>query len=173
MSLLPFIHARVPVGAPPTLTPPPHVVPSLVTAPDARSVAVRPFAAHRSLRQVRADDDTTEQRDTFGNRNGFEIDLVPKHAPVEDTELAGKLVWHTGQVKAVVDTIRIVSTNIEADLADMIAPHMRCSKEAKKVIANLFAAPVASMSPRVASASAWHRLRTDLNALPYVVCLLR
>jgi hypothetical protein len=25
--------------------------------------------------------------------------LVPKHAPVEDTELAGKLVHHTGQLK--------------------------------------------------------------------------
>ena len=67
--------------------------------------------------------------------------LVPEHAPVEDTELAGKLVRHTGQLKAVVDTIRIVSANIEADLAEMIAPHLRRPREAKKVIANLFAAP--------------------------------
>jgi hypothetical protein len=67
--------------------------------------------------------------------------LVPKHAPVEDTELAGKLVQHTGQLKAVVDTIRIVSANVEADLAELIAPHLRRPKEAKKVIANLFAAP--------------------------------
>lgn len=67
--------------------------------------------------------------------------LVPEHAPVEDTELAGKLVRHTGQLKAVVDTIRIVSANIEADLAEMIAPNLRRPREAKKVIANLFAAP--------------------------------
>lgn len=87
--------------------------------------------------------------------------LVPKHAPVEDTELAGKLVRHTGQLKAVVDTIRIVSANIEADLADMIAPHMRRPKEAKKVIANLFAAPgrvdVTSSDIRVRLAPAANR----------------
>lgn len=67
--------------------------------------------------------------------------LVPKHAPVEKTELAGKLVQHTGQLKAVVDTIRIVSANIEADLAESIAPHLPRPREAKMVIANLFAAP--------------------------------
>jgi hypothetical protein len=67
--------------------------------------------------------------------------LVPKHAPVEDTELAGKLAFHTGERKAVVDTIRIVCANIEADLAEMIAPHLRRPREAKKVIANLFASP--------------------------------
>jgi hypothetical protein len=67
--------------------------------------------------------------------------LVPKHAPVEETELAGKLVRHNGQLEAVVDTIRIVSANIEADLADVIAPHLSRPREAKKVVANLFAAP--------------------------------
>lgn len=67
--------------------------------------------------------------------------LVPKHAPVEETELAGKLSFHTGELKAVVDTIRIVCANVEADLAEMIAPHLRRPREAKKVIANLFAAP--------------------------------
>lgn len=67
--------------------------------------------------------------------------LVPKHAPVEDTELAGKLVHHTGELKIVVDTIRIVATNIEADLAERIAPFLRRPREAKKVIANVFAAP--------------------------------
>ncbi|HET9749072.1 MAG TPA: hypothetical protein VFS06_07190, partial [Casimicrobiaceae bacterium] len=66
--------------------------------------------------------------------------LVPKHAPIEDTELAGKLVHHTGELKIVVDTIRVVATNIEADLAEMIAPFLRRPREAKKVIANVFAA---------------------------------
>jgi hypothetical protein len=87
--------------------------------------------------------------------------LVPKHAPVENTELAGKLVRHTGQLKAVIDTLRIVSANIEADLADIIAPHMRRPKEAKKMIANLFAAPgrvdVTSSEIRVRLAPAANR----------------
>jgi hypothetical protein len=67
--------------------------------------------------------------------------LVPKHAPVENTELAGKLVQHTGELKNLVDTIRVVCANVEADLADLIAPYLRKPREAKQVIANLFAAP--------------------------------
>jgi hypothetical protein len=67
--------------------------------------------------------------------------LVPKHAPVEDTELAGKLVYHNGELKMLVDTLRIVAANIEAELAEQLAPHLRRPREAKKVIANLFAAP--------------------------------
>lgn len=67
--------------------------------------------------------------------------LVPKHAPVEDTELAGELVYHTGALKMLVDTFRIVAANIEADLAERIAPHLRKPQEAKKVIANVFSAP--------------------------------
>lgn len=67
--------------------------------------------------------------------------FVPKHAPVADTDLAGKLVRHTGQLKFVVDTLRIVGANVEADLAEWLAPHLRKPREAKKVIANLFTAP--------------------------------
>lgn len=67
--------------------------------------------------------------------------FIPKHAPVAQTDLAGKLVRHTGQLKLVVDTLRIVCANIESDLADWLAPHLRKPREAKKVIANLFAAP--------------------------------
>ena len=67
--------------------------------------------------------------------------LVPKRAPIEETELAGKLVRHTGELKIVVDTLRIVATNIEADLAEMIAPYLHKPAEAKKVVANVFAAP--------------------------------
>lgn len=67
--------------------------------------------------------------------------LVPKHAPVEATELAGKLVQHTGELKIVVDTIRVVCANVEADLADLVAPYLPKPREAKKVIANVFAAP--------------------------------
>jgi hypothetical protein len=34
-----------------------------------------------------------------------------------------------------------MATNIEADLAELIAPHLHKPAEAKKVIANVFAAP--------------------------------
>jgi transposase-like protein len=66
---------------------------------------------------------------------------VPTHAPIEDTELAGRLVHHTGELKAVVDTIRIVCANAEADLAAIVAPALHRPAEAKKVIRNLFNAP--------------------------------
>lgn len=66
---------------------------------------------------------------------------VPKHAAVENTELADTLVRHTGQSKAVMDVIRVICANAEADLAAMLAPHLTRPREAKKVVANLLAAP--------------------------------
>ena len=66
---------------------------------------------------------------------------TPTHAPVEETILAGKLVRHTGQLKSIVDVIRVVCANAESDLATLIAPHMGRPREAKKVIANILAAP--------------------------------
>lgn len=66
---------------------------------------------------------------------------LPTHAPVENTELADTLVRHTGQRKAVIDVIRVVCANAESDLASLIAPHLTRPREAKKVIANLLAAP--------------------------------
>lgn len=66
---------------------------------------------------------------------------MPTHAPVENTELADTLVRHTGHRKAVIDVIRVVCANAESDLAALIAPHLRRSREAKKVVANLLAAP--------------------------------
>lgn len=67
--------------------------------------------------------------------------MIAKHAPIEQTELAGKLVYHPAQLKAVVDTMRVVCANIEAELADIIAPALTRPREAKKVVANVFAAP--------------------------------
>jgi hypothetical protein len=67
--------------------------------------------------------------------------LFPKHAPVEETELAGKLVRHTGKLKTIVDVIRVVCANAESELAALLAPHMRRPREAKKLVANIFAAP--------------------------------
>jgi hypothetical protein len=66
---------------------------------------------------------------------------TPTHAPVEQTTLAGKLVRHTGQLKSIIDVIRVVCANAESELATLVAPHMGRPREAKKVIANVFAAP--------------------------------
>lgn len=66
---------------------------------------------------------------------------IPAHAPVEETELAGKLVRHDGKLKMIIDVIRVVCANAESDLAALLAPHMHRPREAKKLLSNLFAAP--------------------------------
>ena len=66
---------------------------------------------------------------------------IPTHAPVEETELAGKLVRHDGKLKTIIDVIRVVCANAESDLAALLAPHMRRPREAKKLLSNIFAAP--------------------------------
>jgi transposase len=66
---------------------------------------------------------------------------TPTHAPLEETELAGRLVYHPGEYKTVLDTLRIACANAESDLACELAPHLRKPGEAKKALANLFAAP--------------------------------
>ncbi len=66
---------------------------------------------------------------------------VPKRARLCDTELAGKLVYHAGEYKAVLDTIRIACVNVEADLAALLGPHLPREQEAKKTLGNLLRAP--------------------------------
>ena len=66
---------------------------------------------------------------------------TPTHAPVEETVLAGKLVRHTAQLKIIGDVIRVVCANVESDLAALLASHLDRPREAKKVLANIFAAP--------------------------------
>jgi hypothetical protein len=66
---------------------------------------------------------------------------IPTHAPVEQTELAGRLVRHDGQLKTIIDVIRVVCANAESDLAGLLAPHMHRPREAKKLLSNIFAAP--------------------------------
>lgn len=66
---------------------------------------------------------------------------VPTHAAIEDTDLAGRLVRHDGKLKVIIDVIRVVCANAESDLASLLAPHMSRPREAKKVVANLLAAP--------------------------------
>jgi hypothetical protein len=66
---------------------------------------------------------------------------TPTHAPLAETELAGELVYHAGDYKTVLDTLRIACANAETELAATLAPHLRKPREAKKALANLFAAP--------------------------------
>ena len=66
---------------------------------------------------------------------------TPTHAPVEETSLAGKLVRHTAQLKTIGDVIRVVCANVESELATLLASHLGRPREAKKVLANIFAAP--------------------------------
>jgi len=66
---------------------------------------------------------------------------TPTHAPLCETELAGKLVYHLGEYKTVLDTLRIACANAESELAATLAPQLRKPAEAKKALANLFAAP--------------------------------
>ncbi len=62
-------------------------------------------------------------------------------ALVEETSLAGKLVRHTAQLKIIGDVIRVVCANVESDLAALLASELERPREAKKVLANIFAAP--------------------------------
>jgi len=66
---------------------------------------------------------------------------VPTHAPVSETDLADKLVYHDGEYKTVIDTLRTALANAESELAAELAPHLRKPREAKKTLANLLAAP--------------------------------
>ena len=66
---------------------------------------------------------------------------MPKRAPVEETSLAGELTYHSREYKDVLDTLRIVLANLESDLARWLAPRLDRPREAKKVLATLFAAP--------------------------------
>ena len=67
--------------------------------------------------------------------------FVKDKAPIEHTNLAGRLVRHTGELKEVVDTLRIACANAESELAALVAPHLVRPREAKKVVANLLKAP--------------------------------
>ena len=99
--------------------------------------------ADAKLTDVRRARIESDLADAIQRRVALELarPLIPSRAPIEQTELAGKLVRHPAKLKAVVDTMRIVCANVEAELADIIAPALTRPREAKKVIANVFAAP--------------------------------
>jgi len=77
-----------------------------------------------------------EQQDLLDRRQ-----TAPKHAALRETELAGKLRYHPGGYKLVIDTIRCALAVAETDLAAVLAPRMRRPREAKKALQNLLAAP--------------------------------
>jgi hypothetical protein len=66
---------------------------------------------------------------------------LPKRAPLKETELKDDLVYHLGDYKMLIDTIRVACANAESELAMVLAGELRRPTEAKKVLANLFAAP--------------------------------
>ena len=66
---------------------------------------------------------------------------VPKVAKVSETPLAGKLRRHELGYKNVLDTLRTALANLESDYALLLAPHLERPREAKKLLAALFAAP--------------------------------
>jgi hypothetical protein len=66
---------------------------------------------------------------------------VPAIAKVSETPLAGKLRRHDLGYKNVIDTLRIALANLESELAVQLARHLDRPREAKKLLATLFAAP--------------------------------
>ena len=69
------------------------------------------------------------------------VPTTPKQAPLAETDLADKLVKHRDEYKMVIDTVRLACANVQADLASLLAPLLTRPAEAKRVLANLFAAP--------------------------------
>ncbi len=66
---------------------------------------------------------------------------IPAVAPVSETPLAGLLRRHELGYKNVLDTLRISLANLESDYATMLARRLDRPREAKKLLAALFAAP--------------------------------
>ncbi len=66
---------------------------------------------------------------------------VPAVAPVSETPLAGLLRRHELGYKNVLDMLRIALANLESDYAVLLAGHLDRPREAKKLLAALFAAP--------------------------------
>ena len=65
----------------------------------------------------------------------------PLHAPLKETDLAGRLVEHPGEYKALIDTVRVACANAETELAHILAGGLVRPEEAKRVLQNLLLAP--------------------------------
>ena len=66
---------------------------------------------------------------------------LPKKLPVEQTELHGELKQHTREYKLLVDILRCAGQFAEAQLATILAKHMRRPDEAKRLLENVFCSP--------------------------------
>lgn len=121
---------------------------------------------------------TTAELETVLSDRNFESNTdffvgrrqVTGPAPVEETELAGKLVHHTGKLKEIIDVIRIACANAESELAAIVAAHMRRPREAKS------SSPTSSprrgrwQSPNTRSSCASRRRQTDLSSTRFSIC---
>jgi hypothetical protein len=90
----------------------------------------------RAQAQREIDAAMERQRDLMAMRA-----TVPAIAKVSETPLAGKLRRHDLGYKNVIDTLRIALANLESELAVQLARHLDRPREAKKLLATLFAAP--------------------------------
>lgn len=104
--------------------------------------------ARSELRRLKKDDPRREKvKENLAHALAEQKKLLelrpstPTHAPLGETELAGKLVHHTVEYKMTLDTIRIACANAESDLAAELSLHIPRVAEAKKTLANLFASP--------------------------------
>jgi hypothetical protein len=66
---------------------------------------------------------------------------VPAVAPVSETPLAGKLRRHELGYKNVLDALRIALSNMESELAVLLARHVERPRQVRKLLATLLAAP--------------------------------
>jgi hypothetical protein len=76
------------------------------------------------------------QQDLMALRAG-----IPRMAKVSETPLAGRLRRHELGYKNTLDALRSALANVESDLAVLFAEHLARPREAKKLLATLFAAP--------------------------------
>jgi hypothetical protein len=113
-----------------------------------RIARVREGDARRLLARMRPNDPNREkiEKDLAGaiaQQEELEAQRphVPEHDQLCNTVLAGKLVHHVPDYKLLLDTIRTACANAESELAGILARHMTRPREAKKLLANLLAAP--------------------------------
>ncbi len=104
--------------------------------------------ARRELARLRSGDPRRERwLSEIGEAVALQQELeahrpaLPTHAPIEETDLHGKLVRHTAEYKALIDAVRIGAANAESELACILAGHLKRPAEAKRVLQNLMVAP--------------------------------
>ena len=131
--------------------PPDAIIPNPARARVDRALRLARAAEGEALRRVQTMDPNDPKRERVERDLGrarhqqqefLEVrPLVPKHAPVKETELSGVLMRHKQTYKHTVDAIRIALSNAEAELAARLAPLLPRPGEAKRTLANLLSAP--------------------------------